>query len=108
MKVIPGSPLTWGLPQEVPLFLDDSLAFESTIPGAETHRWVLAWYPEDARDILMSGWIRGAEKLERKEAAVAIQQGKGRIVLFGFRPQYRAQTHATYPFLFNAIYWATM
>ena len=34
--------------------------------------------------------------------------GKGRIVPLGFRAQDRAQTSATFPFVFNAIYWSAM
>jgi Zinc carboxypeptidase. len=98
-------PVTAGMPEESAVFIDHPIAFETTLPGNEMQRWVLATYPDEARDVLLSGWINGEEKLTRKAAAVAMTFGKGRIVLFGFRPQHRGQTHATYPMIFNALYW---
>ena len=62
----------------------------------------------EARDVLVSGWIRGEEKLARNAAAVALTYGKGKLVLLGFRAQHRAQTNATFPFLFNALVWSVM
>jgi hypothetical protein len=103
-----GHPVTWGLPAETALFVDASIAFQTTLPGAEMERWVLATYPGDAKDLLLSGWITGEERLTRRAAAVAMTYGKGKIVLFGFRPQFRAQTHATFPFLFNALWWSVL
>jgi hypothetical protein len=98
-------PVNFGMPAETALMFDDGRAFQTSLPGAELERAVLAAYPEHSRDILLSGWARGEERLTRRAAAVAATFGKGRIVLFGFRPQHRAQTHATFPMLFNALYW---
>jgi hypothetical protein len=101
-------PVTRGLPDEVALFVDKPIAFRTVPPAAELERWVLASYPDDPRDVLLSGWMTGSDKLTRRAAAVACTYGKGRLVLLGFRPQHRAQTHGTFPFLFNAIYWSVM
>ncbi len=106
-RVAPGHPVTYGLPAEIPVFVDDAMAFDTAVPGAEMDRWVLATYPTDAPDVLLSGWMRGEELIARKAAAVATTYGSGKVVLLGFRAQYRAQTPATYPFLFNALYWST-
>ncbi|HEU5161993.1 MAG TPA: hypothetical protein VFV54_02500, partial [Thermoanaerobaculia bacterium] len=105
-RINPDTPLTRGMEGELALFLDSSVAFETMLPAAGLERWILLTYPEDRRDILLSGWIEGEEKLQRKAAAVALTWGKGKVVLFGFRPQHRGQTHATFPLLFNAIYWS--
>jgi hypothetical protein len=101
-------PVTWGLPREVALFVDSGIAFETTLPGPELQRRVLAHYPEARRDLLLSGWIHGEERLVRRAAAVATTFGKGKIVLLGFRPQNRGQTHATFPFVFNSLWWSVL
>lgn len=106
LKLRRDHPVTSGMPEETAAFTDEAIAFETTSPSTDTQRWVLATYPEDERDVLLSGWINGAERLTRKAAAVALTYGKGKIVLFGFRPQHRGQTHATFPLLFNALWWS--
>ena len=42
-----------------------------------------------------------------RAAVVSMDTNPGRIILFGLRPQHRAQTHATFPLLFNALYLST-
>jgi len=63
---------------------------------------IIAWYPKD-QDPLLSGWLLGGDRIKGKAALVEVGMGKGRIILFGFRPQYRGQSLATYPLFFNAI-----
>lgn len=99
-------PVAAGMPHEIAAFVDAPIAFQTSIPPPDIERSVIAWYPEDAKDILVSGYAHGAERLERKAAAVAFQRGKGKIVMFGFRVQHRAQMEGTFQLLFNAILWA--
>jgi hypothetical protein len=106
VKIRADHPVTQGMPSETAAFLDSAIAFETTAPATDMQRWVLASYPEDEEDILLSGWMLGADRLTRKAAAVAVTFGKGKIVLFGFRPQHRGQTHATFPLVFNALRWS--
>jgi hypothetical protein len=63
---------------------------------------VIARYPNE--DVVASGWLRGESLMTGKAAVVSVDMNPGRIVLFGLRPQHRAQTHATFPLLFNALY----
>jgi Zinc carboxypeptidase len=107
VDVDPSSPLTYGLPPSIAVFQDKPIAFDTALPGAEMERWVLASYPAAQRDILLSGWVNGVDRLQKRAAAVATSFGKGKLVLLGFRPQHRAQTPATFPFVFNALFWST-
>jgi hypothetical protein len=101
-------PVTYGMPAQAVAFVTEPLAFRTTPTGPAVSKQILAAYPEDEEDVLVSGWIRGAEKLERTAAAVALTYGKGKIVMFGFPVQYRAQMESTFKLLFDALHWAGM
>ncbi len=108
IKVDTNHPVTYGMPAQAVAFVGESLAFRTMVTGPAVSKQILAAYPDDAEDVLVSGWIRGAEKLERTAAAVALSYGKGKIVLFSFPVQYRAQMESTFKLLFNALHWAGM
>ncbi|MGH9902781.1 MAG: hypothetical protein ACRD68_13315 [Pyrinomonadaceae bacterium] len=96
-------PITRGMPRESIAWVEDSPAFEiKSDPAALARVKIIARYPQSGNPLL-SGWLLGEEKLRGRAALVEVGLGEGRVYLFGFRPQYRAQSLATYPLLFNAI-----
>jgi hypothetical protein len=94
------SPLTQGMDEESIAWFEGGGAFDVRDP---TRVRVIGHYPENPADVLLSGWILGADKVAGKAAVVEVKRGRGRVILFGFRPQYRGQSQATYPLVFNAI-----
>jgi hypothetical protein len=100
-------PVSFGMPRDAAIFVDDAIAYSTTPPPPGVRRFAVATYPAASEDILLSGWATGLDRLERRDAAVAFERGKGKVVMFGFRVQNRAQTEGTFKMLFNAILWAT-
>ena len=96
-------PVARGMQRESVAWVEDSPVFEiKSDPLALVRVKIVARYP-DAGTPLLSGWLLGAERIRGKAALVEVGLGGGRVYLFGFRPQYRAQSLATYPLLFNAL-----
>ncbi|MDQ3635037.1 MAG: M14 family metallopeptidase [Acidobacteriota bacterium] len=93
-------PIAKGMPERSIAWFEDSPVFEST---DDSRVKLIAKYPDKADEILLSGWALGKERIAGKAALVEVELGKGKIILFGFRPQYRGQSLATFPLLFNAI-----
>lgn len=98
-------PIARSMDKESIAWFENSPAFEiQTDPLAFSNNFrIIARYPSDPKKILLSGWALGAEKIAGKAALVEFKIGKGKIYLFGFRPQYRGQSLATFPLFFNAI-----
>ena len=95
-------PLAYGMPSEgLALFLAGSQVYEVTSTDRSQDVHILSTYVE--RDILQSGWLLGEQVIAKKAAAVAVRHGEGTVVLIGFRPQHRDQTHGTFKLVFNAL-----
>jgi hypothetical protein len=91
-------PLALGLPGNIAIWSEDSPAWD--IPATSKARAV-ARYGSD--HVLASGWLLGESYLENRAALVDVPMGDGRAVLFGLRPQYRAQSYQAFKLFFNSF-----
>jgi hypothetical protein len=93
-------PIAFGSTPTVPIFYENGPTFR--VNGAARS---VAFFNTDKP--LLSGWILGGQFLKGTSVIAEEPLGKGRIILFGFRPQYRAQSEITYKFLFNALLYSS-
>jgi hypothetical protein len=63
-----------------------------------------AYPPAGHRDFFVSGYAKGAEEFGSTAAIVDEPTGSGRVVLFGFEPNFRAFTQGTQRVLWNALF----
>jgi hypothetical protein len=95
-------PVAFGMPsQGLALFMAGSQAYEVTSTDRSQDVEIFSTYVE--RDILQSGWLLGEQVIAKKAAALSVKHGDGRVVLIGFRPQHRDQTHGTFKLVFNSF-----
>jgi hypothetical protein len=102
------NPIARTLSKDTDAYFINSSAFEVPFTGGPVSRTnspgepvIIARYAKD--DVLRSGWLKGEDKIKDKIALAEVTTGKGRVVLFAFRPQHRGQTWGTFPFIWNAI-----
>jgi len=88
------SPLAYGVPAEIAIWSEESPAWDTQLP-------VVARYPESG--LLASGWLVGEKTITGKAALIDAPMGSGHVVLFGMRPQYRAQSYLTFKLFFNSL-----
>ncbi|MDE3152275.1 MAG: hypothetical protein KGL93_08505, partial [Gemmatimonadota bacterium] len=94
------NPMAAGVTAPVPaVWFEGSPAF--AITDTSRARAVVS-YPASG-DPLLSGWLLGGAKLNGRAAMVDVSVGRGHVVLYGFRPQYRGQSMATEPLVWGAI-----
>jgi len=91
-------PLAKNFLKEAAAYFTNSSAFEI---ADQTKVRTVARYA--AKEALLSGWMLGEKFVNGRAALVEADYGRGRIVLFAFRPQHRGQSWATFPFIFNAL-----
>ena len=93
-------PIARRMPPETAAWFEEGPAFD-VLDSSQVR--IVARYPDDPSDVLLSGWVRHPERVAGRAALVEVRVGAGHVVLFGFRPQYRGQSLATYPLLFNSL-----
>lgn len=112
LKVNPADPVGFGMSAESAAFFVNSRAFQigylAGEPGEEEEEkasaseWASVVEYAD-KDVLISGWILGEDRVQGKSAVIRGNLGKGKVVVLGFRSQFRGQPHGTFKLLFNSI-----
>jgi len=101
VEVNKSHPLAWGVQEDLLVVFRNHPAFAVKPRVNNEDYQVVLSYPE--RHIMESGWLTGEKYLAGKAALVEAKMGGGRVVLYGFQPQMRAQTDATFKLFFNAL-----
>ncbi|KAA0238328.1 MAG: hypothetical protein EDM74_07055 [Armatimonadetes bacterium] len=102
VRVEDSEPECYGLPATVDVMFDNSPAFAIRADADPSMIRKLAWF--DSETPLRSGWAWGQGQLKDAIAALSISVGKGRLLLLGPEVLFRGQTHGSFKFVFNSLF----
>jgi hypothetical protein len=98
-------PLAYGFNPQVDVFFDNSPVFRihsedrSGRPSGRPVAWFASATP------LRSGWAWGQDRLAGGVTVADFHLGTGRVAVFGPQITFRGQSHGTFKFLFNGIFY---
>lgn len=102
VKVDAGNPLSYGMPEDVDVFFDNSPVFDLRPEAFGAGLRAVAWFED--HNPLRSGWVWGDHYLRRGVQVIEAPVAKGKLFLFGPEIAFRGQPHGTFKWLFNGIH----
>lgn len=94
--------LNVGMQDQTGVFYRGDPVLQTSAPIFDMDRRVLGHFPED-KDILLSGYAEKADEIAGEPTHAWVSKGEGKIIMFSFRPQFRASTTADFKMIFNGL-----
>jgi len=95
----PRHPIAYGFDSDVPLF--HQFGPYLSVPNAQRGNVILRYAP--AGEVFLSGYVSHPAQLGGQPAAVSVPVGEGHVVMFGFNPLHRFQTHGNFAMVWNVL-----
>jgi hypothetical protein len=96
-------PITYGMDDTASIVLFRNPLLDLSAEGISDGIHVVARYPD--QNPFLSGLLLGERHIRNRPALIEAGYGKGKIIMFGFRPQHRAQPEGTFMLFFNSLYY---
>ena len=96
-------PVAYGMEESCAGFFWNNNAFEIEPSKSENQPQVITRYAD--KGLFMSGRLIGEKYMAGKAAIVEVPYGNGKIILHGFRVNFRASVPVTFKLFFNSLYY---
>jgi hypothetical protein len=99
-------PVAFGMPTEAMAFQSGGEAWDVSLLSDfnKEDRAVRSVARYATKNLLASGWLSGERVVAGRTILAEARYGKGRVIVFGFRPQFRGQSFGTFKFVLNSVY----